>query len=162
MNGLHSLRTKNKLRSHETVCKNKDFCGIIMPSGKDNILEFNQYMKSDKVQYIIDVDIEFLINKIDRCANNPDNSSTRKIGEYIPCGYSMSTVWTFDNIENKHTLYCREDCMKMFCTSLRKHATNVINFEKKKMLPLTKKRANITPRENKMLHLWKKIPKKVC
>ena len=28
--------------------------------------------------------------------------------------------------------------MKKFCTSLREHATIVINFEKKKMLPLTK------------------------
>ena len=26
-----------------------------------------------------------------------------------------------------------------FCTSLREHATNIINFEKKKMLTLTKK-----------------------
>ena len=51
----------------------------------------------------------------------------------------MSTIWAFDHIENKHTLYRGEDCMKKFCISLRKHATNLINFEKKKMLPLTKK-----------------------
>ena len=29
--------------------------------------------------------------------------------------------------------------MKDFCSSLKKHATNIINFDKKKMLPLTKK-----------------------
>ena len=29
--------------------------------------------------------------------------------------------------------------MKKFCSSLREHITDVINFEKKKMLPLTKK-----------------------
>ena len=52
----------------------------------------------------------------------------------------MSTIWVFDNIENKHTLYCEEDCLKTFYTSLREDATNVINFEKKKkMLPLTEK-----------------------
>ena len=51
----------------------------------------------------------------------------------------MSTIWTFDNIENKHSLYCGEDRMKKFCISLREHATNVIKFKKKKMLPLTKK-----------------------
>ena len=45
----------------------------------------------------------------------------------------------FDNIELKHTLHRGEDCMKKFCTSLRKSFTNVINFEKNKMLPLTKK-----------------------
>ena len=58
-----------------------------MPSEKDNILEFNQYMKSDKMPYIIYADIESLIRKIDGCANNPENSSTTKIGEHIPCGY---------------------------------------------------------------------------
>ena len=34
-----------------------------MPSEKDNILEFDIYMKSDKVPYIIFVDIESLIKK---------------------------------------------------------------------------------------------------
>ena len=50
--------------------------------------------------------------------------STTKISEHIPCGYSMSTIWAFDHIENKHTLYRGEDCMKKFCTSLREHIKN--------------------------------------
>ena len=49
-----------------------------------------------------------------------------------------------DNIENKHSLYRGEDCLKKIFSSLRKHATNVINFEKEKMLPLTKKSYNYT------------------
>ena len=28
---LHSFTTENKLKSHEKVCKNKDFCDIVMP-----------------------------------------------------------------------------------------------------------------------------------
>ena len=104
------------------VCKNKDFCGIVMPSEKDKILEFNQYIKEYKILYIIYADIESLIRKIDGCPNNPENSSIAKIGEHIPCGYLMSTIWTFDRIENKHTFYRGKDCMKKFCTSLREHA----------------------------------------
>ena len=30
LNCLHTFRTKNKLKYHEKVCKNKDFCGIAM------------------------------------------------------------------------------------------------------------------------------------
>ena len=30
--------SRSKKISHEKVCKNKDFCGIVMPSEKDNIL----------------------------------------------------------------------------------------------------------------------------
>ena len=58
LNCLYSSRTKNKLKSHEKVCKNKDFGGIVMPSEKDNILEFNQYVKSDKMPHILYADIE--------------------------------------------------------------------------------------------------------
>ena len=41
LNSLHSFGTENKLKSHEKVCKNKNFCGSLMPSEKNNILEFN-------------------------------------------------------------------------------------------------------------------------
>ena len=44
--------------------------------------------------------------------------------------------WPFDHRENKHTLYRRKDCIKKFCTSLREHAKNIIDFLKKEMLPL--------------------------
>ena len=51
----------------------------------------------------------------------------------------MSRIWAFDHIENKHTLYRGEDCLKTFCESLKEHAKNIIDSEKEKMLPLTKK-----------------------
>ena len=38
LNCLHSFRTENKLKSHKNECKNKDFCGIVMPSVNDNII----------------------------------------------------------------------------------------------------------------------------
>ena len=106
----------NKLKSHENTCKNKYICGTVMPSEKGNILEVNQYVKSDKIPYIIFADIEPLIKKIGRCTNNPEKSSTIKIGERIPCGYSMSKIWGFDQIEKKHTLYHGKAYMKKFCT----------------------------------------------
>ena len=50
-------------------------------------------MKSNKISYIIYADNETLIIKVDGFANNPESSSTTKIGEHIRCGYSMSTIW---------------------------------------------------------------------
>ena len=40
---LHSFRTKNKLESHNKVCKNKDFCNVITPSEDTKMLEFYQF-----------------------------------------------------------------------------------------------------------------------
>ena len=63
LNCLHSFKTENKRKFHEEVCKNKNFCGIVLPSEKDSVLEFNQYMMSDKMPHIIYADIESLIKK---------------------------------------------------------------------------------------------------
>ena len=48
------------------------------------MLEFNQYMKSDKMLYVIYGDIESFTRKIDGSENNPGNSSTTEMGELIP------------------------------------------------------------------------------
>ena len=54
-----------------------------------------------------------------------ENLQKQKIGEHIPCGYSMSTTGTCDHIEQKHSLYLRRDCMKNFCESLGEHAKSI-------------------------------------
>ena len=77
-----------------------------------------------------------MIKKIDGCANNPEKSKKKKKDDHVPSGYLLCTKWAFDPIENKHILYRGEDRMKKFCSSLRKHTANVVNFKKKKMLPL--------------------------
>ena len=51
----------------------------------------------------------------------------------------MPTILGFKHIRNKHTLYRGKDCMKKFCESLKEHATRIIRFKKKKILPLTNK-----------------------
>ena len=65
---------------------------------------------------IIYADIKSLIKKIDGCVNYLQNylkkSSKEKICEHISCRYSISTIWTFDNIKQKHTLYCDKDLIK--------------------------------------------------
>ena len=43
----------------------------------------------------------------------------------------MSTIWIFVHIENKNTLCGGEEWMKNFCESLREHAKNIIDFQKK-------------------------------
>ena len=112
--------------------QNKDCCGIIMRSEKDNILEFNQYMKPDKMLYITQADIESLTKKIDGCANNPENSSATKISEHISSGYLIPIIWVFHYIENKHDLYHGKDRMRNFCKPLIEHEKNINHFENKK------------------------------
>ena len=114
-----------------------------MPSPNNNIIKYNQGEKSLELPLIIYADLESLLKKIDTCYNNPDLSSTTKINQHIPSGYSIYTTCSFDKANNKLSYYRGEDCMKRFCKDLKDHETKIIDFKKKTMIPLTKKEENI-------------------
>ena len=59
----------------------------------------------------------------------PEKSSTTKVNEHIPSGFSMSTISSFKSIKNKHDVCRGKDCMKKFCESLREHAMKITNFK---------------------------------
>ena len=56
-----------------------------MSSEDTKILEFNQYQKFDKTPFIIYAYLEFIIEMIDGCKNNPENSSTTQVSEHQVC-----------------------------------------------------------------------------
>ena len=61
--------------------------------------------------------------------NNPKISSTTKVSQHIPSGFSMSTISSLRRIKNKHDVYRGKDCMKRFCECLREQAMKIISFE---------------------------------
>ena len=151
LNCFHSYRTENKLKVHKKICENHEYCNIEMPSRNNNIIKYNQGEKSLELPFIIYADLECLLKKIDTCQNNPDLSSTTKINQHIPSGYSIYTNCSFDKSNNKLSYYGGEDCMKRFCKDLKDHATKIIDFKKKTMIPLTKEEE-----DNYTCHICKK------
>ena len=101
------------------------------------ILGFNHYQKYDKTPSIHYADPKSLIKRIDEHKNDYKKSYTTKVGEHIPCGYLMSTIWTSGGMKNKHDACRGEEYRKKFSKSLRVYTMKII-FEKKKMIPLTK------------------------
>ena len=86
------LQNEKQTWIHKKFCESKDFYDVVIPSKNTKVLEFNQYLKSEKMSYIIYADLESLINKTDGRKNTFEKSSTAKVGEQIPCGYSISTT----------------------------------------------------------------------
>ena len=119
-----------------------------MPSPSNDIIKYNSGEKSLELPFIIYTDLECLLKKIDTCYNNPDLSSTTKINQHIPSGYSIYNNCSFDKANNKLSYYRGEDCMKRFCKDLKDHATKIIDFKKKTMIPLTKEEEDNHNKEN--------------
>ena len=108
-----------------------------MPTKNNNIIKYNQGEKSIKLPFFIYADLECLLKKMSTCINNPNESSTTEINKHIPPGYSIFTSCSFDQTKYKLNYYRGKDCMKTVSKDLRIHATKIINYEKKKMIPLT-------------------------
>ena len=110
-----------------------------MPNEDNKIKKYNQGEKSIRSPFIIYADLECFFEKISTCYNNLEKSSTTEINKNTPSGYSLFTHCSFDKSKNKLDYYKGDHCMENFCKDLRKHATKIINYEKKDMIPLTKK-----------------------
>ena len=107
-----------------------------------------------KVPFIIYAVLESLLEKMNTCHNNPRKSPTTKINEHTAPGYSLFTHCSFDKTKNKLDYYRGKNCMKKFCLNLKEHATKIINYKKREMIPLTKEEKKIH-REQKVCYIRK-------
>ena len=139
LNCFCAYSTKDKFEAHKKICENHDYFHVEMPTKDNNIIKYNHGEKSMKLPFVIYADLECLLEKMSTCQNNPNKLSTTKINKHTPSGYSLFTNCSFDESKNKLNYYRGDDCMKKFCKDLREHATKILNYEKKKMIPLTTK-----------------------
>ena len=86
LNCFHSYTTERKLKKHERICYDDDFCYLKMPDKDNNILEYISAEKSLKVPFIVYAHLECLLRKINTCSNNPEKSYTEKKAKHKPSG----------------------------------------------------------------------------
>ena len=113
LNCFHSYRTLNKLKKHERVCNNHDYCRIDMPKENEKI-KYLPGEKSLKAPFIVYADLECLLEKVQYCQNNPKNSHTEKTSKHKPSRYAWSSICLFDDTKNKNHFYREKDCLKSF------------------------------------------------
>ena len=81
-------------------CHYQDYCYVEMSKEDNKILKYNHGEKSMKVPFIVYVDLEYLLEKMNTCHNNNPkksaNTKTTKVNNHIPSGYSLFTHCLFD------------------------------------------------------------------
>ena len=126
-----------------------------MPNEDNKILKYNHGENSMKNPFNIYADLESLLEKMSTCHNNPQKSSTIKINKHSLFGYSLLTHCSFDLTKNKLDCYRGKDSMERFCKDLKEHATKIINYEEKEMIPLTDEE-NKSHKMQKICYICKK------
>ena len=101
LNCFRSYRTKNKLEAHKKICENRDYFGVEMPPEDNNTIKHNNGEKSIKLPLVVYADLEYLLEKMSTCYNNPEESSTTKINKHTPSAYTIFTHCSFDKLKSK-------------------------------------------------------------
>ena len=86
------------------------------------------------------------IKKSTTCQNNPKKLYTEKKARHEPSGWSMFIRSSFNKKENKLNYYRGKDCFEKLCKKLKESAMEIIDYEKKDIIPLTQE-------ENELLFL---------
>ena len=101
LNCFHSYRTSKKLKKHEKICINHDFCQIIMPNDDNEHISSVSGRNTLKNPFIIYADLECLLFKISSCENARNSSYTEKKTLHVPSGCSILTCYSFDKSLNE-------------------------------------------------------------
>ena len=86
-----------------------------MPKEENKTVKYNHREKSMKAPSVIYAGSECLLEKLKTCHTNPEKSSTAKIAEHKPFGYSLFTHCLSDVTKNKVDYYRGKDCMEDIC-----------------------------------------------
>ena len=75
-----------------------------MPTKDNNVIKYNHGEKSIKLTFVVYPDLECLLEKMNTCYNNPEESSTTKINkhiQYLPIVHSINQIANLIIIEVK-------------------------------------------------------------
>ena len=126
-----------------------------MPKEDNEILKYNHGEKCMKIPFIVYADLESLLEKMSTCHNNPEKSSTTKVNKHKPSDYTLFTDCSFDLTKSNLDCYRGKDYKERFFKDLKEHATKIINYVKKEMVPLTDKEPK-SYKKQKVYYICKK------
>ena len=119
------------------MCSSHDYCRVDIPEEGKSTLKCCSGEKTLKTLFVLYADFECLLIKEESRQNNPEKSYAENKGSHEPSGYSLSLICSFDSTKNKHYVDRGKDCVEYFYRKLKELETEIINYEKKDMIPLT-------------------------
>ena len=88
LNCVHLYSTINKLKKHERVCNEHDYCYVEIPNEDNKILKYNLGEKPT----IIYADLECLLEKMHSCRNNLAKNSGKKLSTRLLVTHCLQIV----------------------------------------------------------------------
>ena len=80
---LNSFWSQESLSKHQEYCNEYEAVKIELPE-KGTMLKYKNYLRSEKVPFIVYADFESYIKPLHSCEPNPESSYTKQYQKYEP------------------------------------------------------------------------------
>ena len=136
---LHGYSRKELLERHKPECKGllKTPTRTEMLKEGENKMYFTNHHKQMKVPYVVYVDFECILRKVQGCEPSPEASFTVKTENHVPCGFSYTAVRSDGKIYGPFN-YRGEDAVYVFLRWWQDHEKQMrAELENKRPLVMT-------------------------
>ena len=135
---LHSFHSKEACFKHMEYCQDHDFCHVKMPKEEKKWLMYQDGSKELRVPFTMYADFECILVPFQGCARDPNLAKpyTENVSMHVPSGFTLYIK--FFNGDVMPLLSHRgEDCVEVFCQTIKREGKRILNIPEKDMLPLT-------------------------
>ena len=139
LNCFNNFDTPESLTKHKEYCYNNECVKILMPPS-GSILEFKNFVHSEKAPFTIYADFESLIKPLDVCDPDPNKSYTKKYQKHEPvsfCYYIKSFNESVYKSRLRSYIKSKEedpDAMDTFINWLESDVKKIAKLGNKKMI----------------------------
>ena len=84
---LHFFWSNEKLTKHVIDCSEKNECKILLPTEKNNILQFKNFSNKNQVPFIIYADFECLLKESNEVERTYQHHEPFSVGFFVKCSY---------------------------------------------------------------------------
>ena len=155
LNCFNGFDTPESLTKHKEYCYNNECVKILMPSS-GSILEFKNFVHSEKAPFTIYADFESLIKPLDVCDPDPNKSYTKKYQKHEPVSFSFYIKSFNESVyKSKKRTYIKEnpedpDVIDVFINWLEDEVKIIAQLGNEKMIITDKEKEQF----NKTSDCW--------
>ena len=140
MNCLQGFMQESSRDQHQVYCEDNESVRVEMAK-QDLTLEFKDGQNQFRVQFIMYVDFESILEPMDPVElGSPSKPCTNEVNQHTPSGWCVYRTFAYEDVDNLPRTYRGKDCIETFWNYIKGEAGRLYHmFPELPMGPLTKK-----------------------
>ena len=125
---LHAFTSQKALDNHDELCSKTEAQRVFLPKQGENVLEFKNVHKQERVTFAIYADFESILLPIQGCKPSGEKSATTPVQKHEACAFSYVVTSTLKEYCKPPVVYRGKDAAQKFVQCLLKEEDEILDI----------------------------------